>query len=204
MKKSLIATGAAAVALAAMPALGAFADVTDTVTLTIQSACTIGQNAADPSTGGTGKTITEANALNAHMYTYDANGTDGGTIKVSCNDNGGWMIKAVGSGDDTTNKNVMNASSVGTDIATGTPAEGAATSTWGFKVAAATGQQGITVESAYQNFTAVPAEATKVASGTGAISEGGINTGYQVWVSATQQADTYTGKVTYTVHHPNA
>ena len=200
MKKSLVAASAASLALAAMPALGAFADVTDTVTITINDACTVGQNTADPTTGGTGKTMTETDAKNGQMYTWEANGTAGGTLRVSCNDASGWNIKAVGSGDDTNNKTVMNASAAGaTDIATGTPAEGAAASTWGFMVAAASGQQGVAVETAYQNFTSIPSEATKVAGGSGAISEGGINTGYKVWVSATQQASTYTGKVTYTV-----
>lgn len=198
MKKSLIATGAAAVALAAMPALGAFADVTDTVVLTIPSACSVGQTS---STAGTGKTMSETNAENGQAYTFAADGTAGGTIKVSCNDNGGWMVKAVGSGDGAT-VDVMDASGSGTDIATAAGAPTSGDSKWGFKVASST--SGVSIETGYSDWAAVPTTAQKVASGTGAISEGQINTGYRVWVSTTQQADTYTGKVTYTVHHPNA
>lgn len=192
MKKSLIATGAAAVALAAMPVLGAFADVTDTVVLTIQGACSVGGSGGSTTT--TGKTITESNAVNEHLYTYDADGTAGGELKVSCNDASGWQVKAQGAGTGTPVTS-MAPSASGTPIATGTATSGA-TSNWAFKVA---GTTGVTVVSTYQNYAAVPASATKVASGTAAISEGSVYTGYQVWVSATQQADTYTGRVTYTV-----
>ena len=192
MKKSLIATGAASLALAAMPAFGAFAAVTDTVTLTIQGSCSVGGAAGSSST--VGKTITEANAVNSHLYTYDADGSAGGVLKVSCNAANGWQVKAQGAGTGTPVTS-MAASGSGTPIVTGT-AESGATSNWAFKIAASSP---VTVADAYKNFAAVPATPTKVASGSAAISEGTINTGYQVWVSATQQADTYTGKVTYTV-----
>ena len=188
MKKSLIATGAAAVALAAMPALGAFADVTDTVILTISSSCSVGQSTA---TGGGGKTIEETAAVNSHLYTWDADGSQGGTLKVTCNDASGWNVKAVGSSTGTPVTS-MAASNSGTPIITGTATSGA-TSNWMFKVA------GTGAVSGYTSWSAVPGTATKVASAAGAVSEGSINTGYQVWVSATQEADTYTGKVTYTV-----
>ena len=187
MKKSLIATGAASLALAAMPVLGAFADVTDTVVLTINSSCSVGQTS---STGGGGKTI-EQTAVNNHLYTWDADGTQGGTIKVSCNDAGGWQVKAVGSSTGTNTS--MAGTNGGTSIATGT-AESGATSNWMFKVA------GTGASSSYTGWAAIPATAAVVASGTGAISEGSINTGYQVWVSATQPAGTYTGRVTYTAN----
>ena len=191
MKKSLIAgAGVAALAIAAVPALGAFADVTDTVILTINSSCTVGQTQGSPATGA-GKTITQESAVNSHLYTWDADGSQGGTLKVTCNDASGWNVKAVGSSDGTPVTS-MKASNSGTPIITGT-AESGATSNWMFKVA------GTGTVSGYQSWSAIPAAATKVASGNTAVSEGSINTGYQVWVSATQEADTYTGKVTYTV-----
>ena len=68
MKKSLIATGAASLALAAMPVVGAFATVTDTVQLTIASSCSVG--GAGGSSSSTGKTITEPAAVNEHLYQY--------------------------------------------------------------------------------------------------------------------------------------
>lgn len=195
MKKLL--AGAGAVALAAMPMVGAFADVTDTVVLTIPDACSVGQTSSSQTGGGV--TLTESNAVNEHLYSWDADGIAGGTLKVSCNDASGWQVKAVGASTGTPVTS-MAASGSGTPIVTGTATSGP-TSNWAFKVA---GTSGVTVVSTYQNYAAVPATATKVAGGSGAISEGAIYTGYQVWVSATQQADTYTGKVTYTVTHPNS
>ncbi len=190
MKKSIIATGAASLALAAMPALGAFADVTDTVILTINSACTVGQTQGSPVTG-TGKTMEETAAVNSHLYTWDADGSQGGTLKVTCNNASGWNVKAVGSSTGGTVTS-MAASNSGTPIITATSTSGA-TSNWMFKVA------GTGTVAGYQAWSAIPGTATKVATGSTAVSEGAINTGYQVWVSATQEADTYTGKVTYTV-----
>lgn len=190
MKKSLIATGAASLALAAMPVLGAFADVTDTVTVTIGSSCSVG---GTTSTSGSGVNLSETMTNNSTKI-WDANGeaTGGGKLVVSCNDAGGWNIKAVGSGADATNKHYMNAAGSGTDIATGTATSGA-TSNWAFKLS------GTGVVSGYSDFAAVPSTATKVASSGAAGSDVTIFTGYRVFVSATQQADTYEGKVTYTV-----
>ena len=194
MKKSIIATGAASLALAAMPVVGAFANVTDTVQITIDPACSVGQTS---STSGGGKTITDT-MTNSQLKSWEANGTAGGTIKVSCNDASGWNIKAVGSSTgDTKNVMVPNNNS-STPIASGTATSGA-TSNWAFKVAAHSGTTGVTIADGYSNYAIVPTTAAKVASGSAAISEGQIDTGYQVWISATQQADTYTGSVTYTV-----
>lgn len=196
MKKSLIAASASAVALAAMPVMGAFADVTDTVKLTVDPACSIG---ASTSTTGPGKTISEDDAVNSHLYQYEANGTAGGTIKVSCNNASGWHIKAVGASTEGANATKMVQSNSGTPIATGTATSGDV-SNWAFKVAVHNGTTGVTIADGFSAYHAVPDQATKVASGSATISEGQIDTGYQVWVSATQEADTYTGKVTYTVH----
>ena len=191
MKKSLIAgAGVAALALAAVPFAGAFAanSITDTVIISIQTACNVGSTS---SSTGSGTTFGPEEVANGATKTWTA-GTDGGTIVVSCNDASGWNIKAVGSGDDAQDKTVMNASSTGTDIATGTATSGA-TSNWAFQV---TGTNSV---SSFNSFSDVPSSATKVAGNSAAVSEGTLNTGYRVYVSATQQADTYTGKVTYTV-----
>lgn len=188
MKKSLIAgAGVAALSLAMVPVLGAFADVTDTLTVTINSSCTVGSTT---SSTGAGKTIT-ATMSNNELKTWDSDGTAGGTIKVTCNNAGGWNVKAVGASTGASNTAMTPAGS-GTPIATGTATTGA-TSNWAFKVS------GTNTVAEYQTYKAVPATATKVATSSAAVSEGTINTGYQVWMSATQAADTYTGRVTYTV-----
>ena len=186
MKKSIIASGAAAVALAAMPAFGAFADVTDTVQINIRGACSVGQTSSSQTGGGVTLTAT---MTNGSTKSWDADGSAGGTLKVSCNDASGWNIKAVGNSEGTA-KTSMKPTDSGTPIPTGTSGD---PSFWAFKVA------GTGAESAFTSWHAVPAEATKVAGGGTAVSERQINTGYQVHVSASQEADTYTGKVLYTV-----
>ena len=198
MKKSLIAgAGVAALAMAALPFAGVFAanSITDTVIVTISSACNVGSSS---SSSGAGTTLGPENVANGGTKEWVA-GTDGGTIKVSCNDSTGWNIKAVGVGDDATDKTAMNAASTGTDIATGTTFSGA-TSHWGFKVS------GTNTVSPYNgtDYQEIPSTATKVAGNSTMVSEGTINTGYKVFVSATQEADTYTGKVQYTVSTGNA
>ena len=187
MKKSIIATGAASLVLAAMPVLGAFANsITDTVTITIDGACSVGST--DSSTGN-GTTITDT-LENGDTETYEA-GTSGGTIKVSCNDSSGWHITAVGSGDGSP---VTSMKPSATSTAIPTSANATDASYWQFQVT------GTNTVAAFNAFTAIPGSATKVAGNNAAVSEGTINTGYKVHVSTTQAADTYTGKVTYTVN----
>ena len=184
MKKVMVAGIASTLAL--LPVTGVFAatgtTVTDTVQVTINSACL----------------ITTTNAAN----TYSATMTNGQlksdfgstTMTIDCNDAAGWHVTAVGTGADATDKTAMNATGSGTDIATGTATSGD-TSNWAMKVTG-TGATGFTT------FAAVPASATNVATGSGAVSGGTLTTTYQVFISATQQADTYTGQVTYTLAHP--
>ena len=189
MKKALIAVGAVSLTLAAMPVLGAFADVTDTVTITINGACSVGSTTA---TTGSGASLSET-MTNGSLKTWDADGTTGGKLVVSCNDASGWNIKAVGASTGTSNTS-MTPTGSGTAIATGTATSGA-TSNWAFKVGGSP-----YVLDGYGSFTEIPGTATKVVTSYGDVSSGEvIYTGYRVWVSATQEADTYTGRVTYTV-----
>ena len=189
MKKSIIATGAASLALAAMPVVGAFAavqsSVTDTVKVTINGACSVGTG-ADSQTG-TGNLFEETMTNNTTKeWAADSAGS---SIKVSCNDASGWNIKAQGTSTATVPTS-MDATGTGTDIATGTSGTN---SYWAFQV---TGTGSV---SAFNSWHIVPSDATVVASGSGAVSEQVVKTGYKVYVGATQQADVYTGKVTYTV-----
>ena len=184
MKKIIIA-GSSAI-LAALPTVGVFAatgtTVTDTVQVTVDSACSITATSL-------------ANNYSATMTNGELKSNIGSTtMTIACNDAGGWHITAVGSGADATVKTAMNATGSGTDIATGTATSGA-TSNWAMKVTG-TGATGFT------SFAAIPASATDVAKQTTTVSGGTLTTVYQVFISATQQADTYTGKVTYTLSHP--
>ena len=191
MKKLAIA--GASLALAAMPILGVSADVIDTVQITISASCGVASDTE--STPGTGQTFT-ATMTNSDTHEWDADGT-GGELYVTCNDASGWNVTAQGYSNDTAGTTTMVATGSGTAIPTGTTLDGTV-SAWAFKIA--DGDTGATIVSAYSNYAQVPAAATRVAykSGT-AVSEGLINTGYKVSTSATQQADTYTGKVKYVV-----
>ena len=194
MKKSLIAgAGVAALGMAVLPLAGAFADVIDTVQITISSAC--GVNSDTESTPGTGQTFT-ATMTNSDTHEWAADGT-GGERYVTCNDASGWNVTAQGYSNDTAGTTTMVPTGSGTAIPTGTTLDGTA-SNWAFKVADS--NTGATIVSAYSSYAQVPATATRVAykSGT-AVSQGLIYTGYKVSTSATQQADTYTGKVKYVV-----
>ncbi len=197
MKKSIIATGAASLALAAMPVVGAFAvgnSVVDQVQITIDGSCSVANNAG--STSGTANSFS-ATLTNGGEKNWTAGGTGdsaGGTLKVSCNSGSGWNITAIGSSDTANGSTItsMTPSTAGsTPIATGAGSD--TTSGWQFQV---TGTGTITT---YNSYSDVPSTATKVATSNVAASQSVINTGYHVKVSLTQQADTYTGKVTYTV-----
>lgn len=194
MKKSLIATGAAAVALAAMPVVGAFADVIDVVEITISSSC--GVNSDTASTPGTGQTFT-AQMTNSDTHEWAPDGT-GGELYITCNDASGWNVTAQGYTNDTAGTTTMKPTGSGTAIPTGTTLDGTV-SAWAFKVA--DGDTGAELVSAYStNYAQIPATATRVAYKSGTpVSQGLIYTGYKVSTSATQQADTYTGKVKYVV-----
>ncbi len=190
MKKSILAVaGVAAFAGVAMPVAGVFAadtltPITDTVTLTIDSACSL---------SGTGATAS-ADMANGALKS-DITGT---TYTIKCNDKGGWHLTAVGAGEATDATEMKASNSTSTNIATGTATSGAS-SQWAFKV---TGDQAV---EGYKAFSAIPAIATDVASDTdSSVGQKGttIQTTYQIFVSDTQQADTYTGKVTYTLAHP--
>ena len=186
MKKSLIAASASAVALAAMPVMGAFADVTDTVEVTVSPSCTVKSgNAQDPTVGVT-LTDTLANGATREW----AAGTAGGSIEVACNYAAGWNVKAVGASTGTVKTSMTPLAATSDAIPTGTTGTD---SYWAFQV---TGDNTV---ASYNTYSEIPATATKVAGAEGAVAET-INTGYKVHIAADQEADTYTGKVTYTVH----
>lgn len=184
MKK--IAIAGASVALAALPVVSVFADttsVTDTVKVTVDASCTLGVEA-----GATPATETLANGANKQDIV-------GSKFKISCNDDGGWTLKAVGAseGDSVTS---MQGSVSGTSIPTGTDFTGATVSNWGFK---ATGTK---VTEGYDEFKAIPGTATAIAESDDPTSTEGVDITYAVGISPTQASGTYTGKVTYTLVAP--
>lgn len=221
MKKSLIATGAASLALAAMPVVGVFAEpkpagtVTDHLTVNIPAACTIvNQNST---TGGDGSAPVLENSYTVEMHNgqfktnigasaADAttSTTPDNTIDVSCNSNDGsnpaigWKLTAIGDGTAGHTTELYNASATD-QIVTGTAVNGA-TSNWAMKVAIP--GSGVNYASGWNaDYKAVPSTETDVATGTGFVSNAFTMT-YQVYVDQTQDAGTYTGAVKYTLYNP--
>ncbi len=232
MKKSLIATGAASLALAAMPVVGVFAEavesntVTDHITVNIPASCTI-QNANYVEDGtkpdlenwyyreipnGQYQVINGANTDPDHPALHD-NG-----FQVTCNDQtatgGSWKLTAVGAGDTgyETKLHLQGAADGTKDIssaaapvtsATGLPA----TSDWSFAVTLGNGITPGVNDS--QNFVSgqyyqIPASEMNIASGTGSTAADSFTTSYGVYVSPTQQTGTYKGAVKYTLYNPAA
>lgn len=206
MKKSLIAAGAASLALAAMPVVGALAQDgtlsrTDTVKVTVDSACSL-------ATSNTSDAEYTATIANGGHKGGETEGTDtgiaGSTFTITCNDTGGWKLNAVGAGTATGNVTKMDASTNNDsdDIATGTTLDGSV-SNWAFKIAkGGSDAANTTITTGYDAYSAVPSSATKIAQGTSTAGNATISTTYGVGISSTQSAGTYTGKVTYTLAHP--
>lgn len=212
MKKSIIATGAASLALAAMPVVGVFAadtSVTDTLKVTINKACTLRNNntTVDGSTGAPTTnneySVTMSNGqLRSDIGTgaSGVTGTSDNTIDVACNTNAGetgsnWTLTAAGKNDST------DLSAGGSlKIATGTNTEASGDSSWAFKVAgeAASGATLSPVEAYNNKFAAVPDSAT-IATGSGSAT---FTMTYQVYVNPTQATGSYTGGVVYTLANP--
>ena len=218
MKKSIIATGAASLALAAMPVVGVFAadpatsSITDEIEITIAKECAIKTTATDPSQGiGDGTTTNQkftATMQNGELKVLGgsagtgASGTASSVIDVVCNDSAtsgdatSWKLTAVG-GNGTTASTVLDAAASGTDIVTGTATSGT-TSNWAMKVE---GASGLTIQNGFSAFRAVPGTAEVVTTGNGTKS-GAFTASYQVYIGTNQAADTYTGHVTYTLTNP--
>lgn len=188
MNKRILGVGTASAVLAAMPLLGVFAteagSVTDTVTITVDSSCSLGESVsgATPSAG-----ITNGNNNKT---------LQGSKFSISCNDNGGWTLNAKGASDGGA-PTAMHGTNGGTTIATGTDLDNPAVSNWAVQ---ATGD---TVTSAYKGkFGVIPGEDTPIAESTNATSGSTVDITYGVSISNDQPAGTYTGKVTYTLVYP--
>ena len=158
-----------------------------------------------PTTCSMSGTINEGNEHTATILPGSYKDNIGKTdIKALCNDYNGFSIYAIGysnntSGTPSEGNNTMIGQTTGSTIATGTNDSGD-TSNWAMKITPATG---VTIQNGYDSFKAVPGTPAVIAEGTGSVSDAFTMT-YQVWISATQEADSYTGRVTYTLTSPNA
>ena len=141
--------------------------------------------------------------------TYTTNFGGESTVTVTCNDRNGYSVYAVGYSNDIEGTNGLIGTSTGLVIPTGTSTSGDV-SNWAMKLTPGTGTFAPTVLSdangSFANYHVVPTTATKVATLTSDINVSNssqFKTSYAVAVAPTQAADTYVGKVKYTVVHPN-
>ena len=142
----------------------------------------------------------------------NTNQTDIGitTIKVTCNDASGYSIYAVGYtgneiGGTNSTKLVGVANSTST-ISTGTATSGN-TSNWSMKLSTSGSSYVATLDNSFGSYHTVPAEYTKVAhynSATDLSTGSTLTTTYAAYINGTQSADTYAGKVKYTMVHPTS
>lgn len=174
---------------------GAYADssVVDEVTITVPVSCSI--------TGTVGTTHTAS--VDVGTYEDEIGET---TFNVLCNDANGFSVYAIGYSDNTYGNTTMVPSNltITNSIATGTATSGG-TSNWAMKLTAVSGTYAPTLATGFNAYHAVPEEYTKVASldsNTDAVSGSSFKSTYAVYISQAQAADTYTGKVKYTIVHP--
>ena len=184
------------------------AAVIDDVAITVPVACTL------TGTGMNSHTAT----INPGVYQNNIGTT---TLKVLCNDNSGFAIYASGyTGEEVggTNSNKLIGNVTHLAINTGV-AQSGTTSNWAMKLATnAEATFPITIDAApniggstdvsFDSYHTVPNEYVKVAHrnagtdvGTTAVGST-LTTTYAAFISSDQPADTYAGKVIYTMVHP--
>ena len=172
-------------------------DAVDSVSISVPISCSM---------EGTGMTSHNASIPNG-TYIADIGST---TLKAYCNDDEGFAIFAAGyTGDEIGGTNSTKLVGTNGNIVTGTATSGS-TSNWAMKLATNSGATyPITLDNSFGSYSAVPASYTKVAHrdsgtdiGTGATGAS-LTTTYAAFVSQTQPAGTYSGKVIYTLVHPS-
>ncbi|MBQ3297094.1 hypothetical protein IJH01_03175, partial [Candidatus Saccharibacteria bacterium] len=128
------------------------------------------------------------------------------TIKATCNDSAGYSLYAIGfTGESYSGNNTKLVGSLAS-INTGNSGPD---SYWAMKATAVIGTYAPTIMNSFDSYHAIPATYAQVAKFNSATDTGSSATGssvnitYEVSVTAAQIADTYTGKVKYTLVHPN-
>ncbi|MBQ8156688.1 hypothetical protein IJ101_02805, partial [Candidatus Saccharibacteria bacterium] len=134
-------------------------------------------------------------------------------VDITCNDNGGYAIYAIGFGDDTLGNNVLHSTTTGTtdintgnDFASATSSYSSNTSQWAMQVNNVSGSSIPTIVNNFDSLSLVPTTYTKVAEyapTTTFSSTSAITTKYGAYIAIGHPAGTYTGKVKYTLVHPS-
>ena len=176
-------------------------DIVDQINITVPVSCTL-----------SGTNLLHNTTMQNNQYKTDIGSAN---MKTTCNDTNGYAIYAIGYTDETDGNNKMHSSTLGStyDIATGKYVSGTTTnSVWSMKLTPVSGTYAPTIRNDasynYTNYEVVPSSYTKVVSlnsatdvGTGSVGSN-FTTNYAIFVNQTQPAGTYTGKVKFTLVHP--
>ena len=188
---------------------------TDEVNITVPVACTM------TGTIATGQehiaTLQPGTYSGASGSAYE-NGIGKTTLATFCNDYNGFSIYAIGFTGETEGDNTLvgTSASGGATIPTKVYESTDTTSNWSMKVtkvtdtSAAFNPNNMTITNSFDSWHTVPDDYTKVAeyhasTGSSATDQSlgaKVETTYASYISTTQPADTYTGKVKYVMVHP--
>ena len=183
-------------------------DITDTASVTVPASCSM------TATIESEHSASIPNGIYSGSSDYFPNGIGKTKIATFCNDNNGYAIYAVGfTGDkyDGEDHTKLIGATNGQKIATNTTTSGD-TSSWAMKLIIETDDTksynptALTIENGYDDYNVIPDTYTKVANYTSTTDQtlgSVLSTTYAAYISPTQVADTYTGKVKYTLVHPN-
>ena len=181
--------------------LGANAVTTSDVSLRVKDTCTMDGNV----------TTDDSNMLNGQ----EREGFHVLSLTTYCNDNAGFSIYAVGYSGDLEGSTDLTGATTGLTISTADWADrntgdNATKSIYSLKIEKDNTSYlpgNISILNGFTNYLAVPSTNTKVASyssNTDTTTGSTINANYAVKVANLQAADTYTGKVKYTMVHPSS
>ena len=190
----------------------------DTTTITVPVSCTMSGNIA---TGQEHSATLQPGTYSGASGSGYEDGIGKTTLTTFCNDDNGFSIYAVGFTGDTMEgenhtKLVGTSASNNATIATKVYESADTTSNWSMKVTKVDDStkshnpQNMTITNSFNNWHVVPDTYTKVAeykattgtSTTDTTLGAKVETTYAAYVSTSQPADTYTGKVKYTMVHP--
>ena len=184
-----------------------------TATVRINSACSLSSNVDTPHT----TTLSNGSYSGASGYGQT-------TIKAFCNDTGGYAIYAIGytSGEYANTTMHWNKASSSSDNTNAIPTEvysagNMSNSSWSMKLASSGGTYAATIvdgtnhEEDFTSWHTIPANYTKVAYRTASTDTyvdtnsigSSVTLTYDTYIIATQPAGSYTGKVKFTLVHPN-
>ena len=219
MKKSIIAAGAASLALAAMPALNTFAaqrQVTDNIEINLASTCTIGRVGNSGANGTWRENASGEEGQEGYLpgETYTANMTAGSTAVLGTSN---FTIIC----NDPTNTTSLSVTATGLAVEGADPAQtinyspaavADNASSWNIAISLPTGEgatsftseswvaDSLTNTGSYVNITN-QSQAKTIYSSAAKISNGKFNATYNVGVSNQQTPGTYTGSATYTLSY---